>query len=107
MTRDSLIYITLKLKKMEELTFTKRGSGWICQLTEEQQFRGGVIQILQKERGIVSVRANLPGMPPSVVAVYQNPYDRSVIFEIDIPDGLETTIKSGTEVEMAVWKKQS
>lgn len=65
----------------------------------------GVIQIEQSEQGIVSVLANLPSMPPAFVRTFENPYGKSVIFELELPDGVEVTIKSSTEVINALWIK--
>lgn len=87
----------------EGLEFTELNGTYVCRLDNSTPNSGGVIQVVQKTRGIVSVSANIPGMPPSVVAVYDNPYGNSVIFQLDLPSGVEVTIKSGTEVERAVW----
>lgn len=85
---------------MEQLTFTKQGSAYVCELTATK----GVVQVEQITRGIVSVSANLPDMPPSVIAVYDNPYgSNTVIFEVDVPEGATVTVKSATEVSKALW----
>lgn len=85
---------------MQQLTFTKQGSAYQCDLPATR----GVVQIAQRTRGIVSVTANLPDMPPCVIAVYDNAYGgNSVIFEVDVPEGATVTVKSATEVSKAVW----
>lgn len=84
---------------MEQLTFTKQGSAYVCQLPATN----AVVEIEQASRGIVSVSANLPGLPPSVIAVYDNPYGNSVIFQVEVPEGVIVTVKSATEVIKAAW----
>lgn len=56
------------------------------------------IQISRKTRGIVSVRANIPGMTPVPVIQLDSPYSTDVIFELDIAEGLEVTVISSSEV---------
>lgn len=85
---------------MEQLTFTQKDGAWVCSLTNAST---GTVQIVQKQRGIVSVSANIPDMPPTPVGIYENPYGNSVIFELSLPDGLDVTIKSATEVIEAAW----
>lgn len=84
---------------MEQLTFTKQDSVYVCDLPATK----GVVQMQQVARGIVSVTARLPDMPPSVIAVYDNPYGNAVIFEVDVPEGATVAVKSATEVIKAVW----
>lgn len=85
---------------MEQLTFSKQGSAYVCELPATK----GVVQIEQVSRGIVSVTGNLPDMPPVVIAVYDNPFGgNTVIFEVDVPEGVTITVKSATEVTKGVW----
>lgn len=84
-----------------QLTFEKIGMQNICTISDYTS--GGVIQVQLKGKAIVSASANIPGMPPAVVGVFENPYGSSVIFSLDIPDGLEVTLKTQSEVVNAVW----
>lgn len=84
---------------MQQLTFTKKGSAYVSTLPATK----GVVQVQQATHGIVSVTANLPDMPPTVISVNENPYGDAVILQVDVPDGVVVTIKSSTEVIKAVW----
>lgn len=80
------------------LTFTKQGDEWATTLTATS---GGIVEIERTTSGIVSVNGNIEGMESVPIASFQNPYTASVLFSLDVPDGIEVTIKSATEVTSA------
>lgn len=84
-----------------ELTFEKIGTQQVCKINDYTL--GGVIQVQLDGNAIVSASANIPGMPPSVVGIFENPYGNSVIFSLDIPDGLEVILKTSSTVIAAKW----
>lgn len=87
---------------MEELQFNQLGGGgYSCELLPTQN--KGIIQI--KIDGSVSVSANLTGMNPSVVSVFDNPYGDSVIFAVDFPESVEVELRTSKEPLKALWKK--
>lgn len=91
-----------------KLSFTKQtgDSAYVCKITPSaEDGLSGVVQIEQVERGIVSVSANIPDMPPALVRTIDNPFGKSLIFELALPAGIEVTIKSATEVTNALWTK--
>lgn len=85
----------------EELIFEKQGTSYVCKLSEG--VTTGIIQVEFEGRGILSVNANIPGMTPSVVNTYENPYGNSVIIELDLPTGIEVTLRTSTKVNKALW----
>lgn len=56
------------------------------------------VQMERRKQSLVAVRANVPGMDEVPVCSFQNGYGADVIFNLDVPSGLEVSIKSGTEV---------
>lgn len=80
------------------LNFTKRGD--VYQATFESE-GACVIELERDKPSPVAVMANLEGMTPVPVATFQNPYTANVIFNINLPEGVEVTIKSTTEVKNA------
>lgn len=60
-----------------------------------------IIQLERNSRGMVSVRANIPGMNPVPVIQLDNPYSTDTIFEVDMAAGIEITVISATEVNYA------
>lgn len=84
-----------------ELNFEKIGTENVCKINDYTS--GDVIQVQLDGIARVSASANIPGMPPSVVGIFENPYSKSVIFSLDIPDGLEVTLKTSSNVIKAVW----
>lgn len=84
-----------------ELTFEKSGTESVCKIPDYTS--GGVIQVQLQGNAVVSASANIPDMPPSVVGIFENPYGNSVIFSLDLPDGLEVTLKTQSTVIAAVW----
>lgn len=77
------------------LNFQKAGDVWAAKFTSSGN---AIIELERKDRGVVSVLANLTGMREVPVAQYQNPYVADVILKLDIPAGVEVTIKSQSEV---------
>lgn len=84
-----------------ELTFVKTDTQYVCKIPDYTS--GGVIQVQLEGPARVSASANIPGMPPSFVSLFENRYGNSVIFSLDLSDGLEVTLKTSSNVIKAVW----
>lgn len=56
------------------------------------------VQIKRKHIHPVIVSANIPGMSPCVIGTYQNTYNYGIVIGIDIPAGMEVTLKCGSEI---------
>lgn len=80
------------------LTFDKVGDSWVAAFVSQGAC---VIELERSTNGLVSVGANLSGMATVPVAQFSNPYKADTIFEVDVPEGVEVTIKSMTEVTNA------
>ena len=78
----------------KDLTFTNQNGEWVAKTSDGH----GIVQIARAEQGIVSVSANIPGMEAVPIAAFNNPYKADVIFQLEVPAGIEVTIKSATEV---------
>ena len=86
-----------------ELTFENINGVNTCNISGYSN--GDVLQIQTQSKAPVVVSANIPEMPPAVIGIFENPYGNSVIFSLDIPDGLEITIETQTPIISAVWKQ--
>jgi len=84
---------------MTEFLFQKIGTSYVSKLP----ITSGIVQILFNGDAMVSVLANFPNMPPSVVHTIRNPYSNSIIFNIDMPDGVEVTLRTSSEVLKALY----
>lgn len=80
------------------LTFTKQENAWVTSFTSTGS---GIVQIERTLQGNVSVSVNISGMRYVPIASFNNPYIASAIFNLDLPVGVEVTIKSATEVTAA------
>lgn len=80
------------------LTFVKDNDGYSANFTSKGSC---VIQIERDKPSLIAVQANLEGMNPVPVTNFQNGYTPNAIFEIDVPAGVDVTIKSSTEVTNA------
>lgn len=56
------------------------------------------VQIKRKEINPVIVSANIPGMSPCVIGTYHNNSNPDIVIGIDIPAGMEVTLKCGSEI---------
>lgn len=64
-----------------------------------------VVEIERDKNSLVAVSANLEGMGEVPIDTFDNPYMANAIFEIDLPEGVQVTIKSTTEVKNAKMLK--
>lgn len=96
-----LIFTIRNSQDMDELQFSQEGNRYSCGLSSSQN--KGIIQI--ETNGSVSVSANLTGMDPSVVGIFDNPYGNSVIFAVDFPDGVEVKLSTTNQPTKALWKE--
>lgn len=82
------------------LNFQTQNNIYTCQLTGYS--KGDVVQVETAEDSIVSVLVNAEGMDPVVVGAFECIHGRNIIFTLDIPEGLEVTLATATEVIKAV-----
>lgn len=77
------------------LIFSKVGDKWVTTFTSMGE---SIVEMERKGQGLCSIRANIEGMKSVPVTSFKNPYESNVIFNLDIPAGVEVTIESATEV---------
>lgn len=77
------------------LVFERLNDEWATKFTSPGSC---VIEIERDKGGIVSISANLPGMKPVPIGSYNNPYGPNALFNLNLPQGLEVTVKSNTEI---------
>lgn len=80
------------------LNFTEDNGVYIAKFTSQ----GNTIIELEREgSGVVSILANISGMRAVPVGQYNNGYGADAIIRVNVPSGLEVTIKSQSEVKNA------
>lgn len=80
------------------LTFTNKQGIWEAKFTSQ----GNTIIELEREKdGLVSVLANISGMRAVPVGQYNNGYGADAIIRVNVPSGIEVTVKSQSEVKAA------
>lgn len=87
------------------LKFENHGGTWQSKFTSEGAC---VVELERKEQGTVAISVNIKGMKPIPIPTKDlaNPYNANVLFAIDVPQGLEITIKSSTEVLTAQYQTE-
>lgn len=80
------------------LKFEKIGDTWAAKFVSQGSC---VIEMERAEQSPVSVTGSIGGLADVPIAVFQNPYGANAIFEIDVAEGIEVTVKSTTEVLQA------
>lgn len=80
------------------LTFVKKHDTWEAKYVSTGN---SVIEIERVEPSPVIISANLEGMEPVIIGKYDNNYFPFAIFNIDVPQGIEITIITKTEVTNA------
>lgn len=80
---------------MASLNFNKEGDVYVARFQSEGNT---AIHMEREEWGVVSVLASIGGLSPVPIAEFKNGYTPNVIFEVNVPSGIEITIKSQTEV---------
>ncbi len=84
---------------IKQINFTKSESG-----KYEASFvsTGPVtVQMQRKDLQPVEVCGNITGMPPCVTGVYNNPNNNGIIFGVDLPVGVNVTLRCGSEITEA------
>lgn len=81
-----------------ELTFNKIGDRYESKFTSTGST---IIQVDRPKYGFFSVWANIEGMEPIPITEIQIPHTNNVIFNLEVPAGLEITLVSGSEVTSA------
>ena len=82
-----------------DLTFLRQADG-SCTASFVSEGKA-VVQMMRKGLGMVSVLANIPGMEPCVVDTFHNPYNLGIVFGVDLPVGIEVTIRCDSEIAEA------
>lgn len=80
------------------LNFTEENGVYAAKFTSEGNT---IIELEREESGVVSVLANISGMRAVPVGQYSNGYGADAIIRVNVPSGLEVTIKSKSEVKNA------
>lgn len=82
------------------LNFEEHGGVWQTTFTSEGAC---VVELERDKQGDVNVSVSIKDMKAIPVYAHNlaNPYDANVIFAIDIPEGLEITIRSTSKVTLA------
>lgn len=80
------------------LSFTEKQGIWEAKFTSEGNT---VIELEREESGVVSLLANLGGMRPVAIGQYNNGYGADAIIRVNVPSGVEVTVKSQSEVKNA------
>lgn len=80
------------------LNFTKENGVNVAKFTSEGNT---IIELEREESGIVSVLANISGMRAVPIGQYNNGYGADAIIRVNVPSGLEVTVKSQSEVKNA------
>lgn len=85
---------------VKEIQFEKNASG----AYESSFISTGKVtfQALRKSVRSIAVMGNLPGMDPVTVSVHDNRYEHGIIFGIDLPVGVNVTLKTGGEIIKAM-----
>lgn len=84
----------------KEISFSENESG--SHVASWTSTGAVTVQVERTKMRPVVVYANIPGMKPTVVARYENPYGNSVIFGVDLPVGVEVTVEVGCAVAQAM-----
>lgn len=80
------------------LNFTKDKGIWVAEFTSEGNT---IIELEREENGVVSVLANISGMRAVPIGQYSNGYGADAIIRVNVPSGIEVTVKSQSEVKTA------
>ncbi len=84
---------------VKELVFEKTADGE----SVARFVSAGPVTVQVQRRGMadVVVCGNLAGMPPCITDIHRNPYNDGIILGIDLPMGVEVTVKVGCDVVSA------
>ena len=80
------------------LNFTEENGIYVAKFTSQGNT---VIELEREENGVVSVSANIGGMRPVPIGQYNNGFGADGIIRVNVPTGIEVTIKSQSEVKNA------
>lgn len=85
------------------LTFTQSNGEYVCTLPTTAAVSGVAHLALSEPNQNVTVWAGAPDMPPMVADVLNTPYSLGLVFELDFPQGVNVTLRTGKPVTSAVW----
>lgn len=80
----------------ETLQFTKSGEAEICELSLSAT---SIIEVNRTKSGFFTIYGSLEGMEPTVI--YTSPYNRNLIFKLDIPEFVTLRMVSESHVTNA------
>lgn len=83
---------------MATLKFNKEGDSYIAKF---QSAGNTVVELIREKAGVVSVLAGIGSLEPVPVAQFQNGFTSNVIFQVNVPAGVNVVVKSQTEVVKA------
>lgn len=85
---------------VKDLNFARTAKGnYEAQFTSDG--KQATIHVERKTRGAMSVLGNIPGMQPTMIDVVNNNDDKGLAFVVDVPAGMEVTLRCGYEVTKA------
>lgn len=76
------------------MTFSKEGSKYISRLTATDEPL--TVQVIRTVKGYFTVYAAIDGLTP--VSIFCQTERKDLIFQLDVPAGIEVTLESETEV---------
>lgn len=85
------------------LEFTQDNGEYVCALPTATAISGVVHLALSEPNQNVTVWVGAPDMPPMVVDVISTPFGLGLVFELDFPEGINATLRTGKPVTSAVW----
>lgn len=80
------------------LNFTKDNGVYVAKFTSSGNT---IIELEREENGVVSILANIEGMRAVPVGQYSNGYGADALIRVNVPSGIEVTIKSQSDVKNA------
>lgn len=83
-----------------ELTFEEIKDKNVCKITEYN--KGDVIHIEFEDKAFVDVSVSVPDNKPTLADTIGTNYGKTVIFSIDIPEGLEILLETVSNVVNAI-----
>lgn len=82
----------------KSLNFTKDNGVYVAKFTSTGNT---IIELEREENGVVSVLANISGMRAVPIGQYNNGYGADALIRVNVPSGIEVTVKSQSEVKNA------
>ena len=84
--------------EIEDLEIVKVEETWQVKFISKGN---SLLAIERENQSLVLLYANIEGMRPVYLGTFQNPYGADNTLKLDLPKGLEITIKSQTPISKA------